>query len=249
MGSWKQPDVANRRFLVAAARTGPAGPLDLVRRLAGAAVDSMEQPSTEVLLLLGEALRELGDRTPAQEGWTAQRSRLDRRKFVRLMVIARSGLTGHGLNDRIGPRTPKGLHSRRTGTAMSLARAIMLVVGERTAEALAEAARRSTARTLAPAVCGCGPPGRGRRTRVGRATRPRRCSWRDELSPLLRTGGNLIHDALLSMLRALALLDACAPPRAAPHATAALQQCLDSGPGTGSSSPLHRNDRLLIGCG
>ena len=218
--------------LVAAARLARQGhEFDLVRRLAGAAVDSMEQPSAEVLLLLGEALRELGDRTAAQEVLDRAAVAAGSPEIRARTAIARSGLTGHGLNDP--DRAAEILAEARDSipgqrTAMSLARAIMLVVGERTAEALAEVQTVDSEDARTPEHAGLYYlAGVGGLVSGGHPAEALQLA--DELSPLLRTGGNLIHDGMPSMMRASALLDLYGPERAVPDATAALQQCLDSG--------------------
>ena len=218
--------------LVAAARLARQGhEFDLVRRLAGAAVDSMEQPSAEVLLLLGEALRELGDRTAAQEVLDRAAVAAGSPEIRARTAIARSGLTGHGLNDP--DRAAEILAEARDSipgqrTAMSLARAIMLVVGERTAEALAEVQTVDSEDARTPEHAGLYYlAGVGGLVSGGHPAEALQLA--DELSPLLRTGGNLIHDGMPSMMRASALLDVYGPERAVPDATAALQQCLDSG--------------------
>ncbi len=217
--------------LVTAARLARQGhEFELVRRLAGAAVDSMAEPSGEALLLLGEALRELGNGDAAGDVLERAAAADGPPEIMARTAIARSGLTGHGRGDpdaaaQILAAARDSIPGQRT--SMSLARAVMLVVGERTAEALAEVdtVDRQDARHAENAglyyLAGVGGLVSGGRPAEA-------LELADELWPLLRQG-NLIHDGMPSMMRASALLDLHGPERAVPDATAALQQCLDSG--------------------
>jgi DNA-binding CsgD family transcriptional regulator len=218
--------------LLAAARLARQGhEFELVRRLAGAAVNSMTEPSAEALLLLGEALRELGEGAAAQEVLDRAAVAAGSPEVRARTAIVRSGLTGHGRNDpdtaaEILADARDAIPAERT--AMSLARAVMLVVGERTSEALAELQTIDQQEARDPENAGLYYlAGVGGLVSGGRPTQALELA--DELLPMLRNTGNLIHDGMPSMMRASALLDVEGPQRALPDATAALQQCLDSG--------------------
>jgi hypothetical protein len=104
----------------------------------------------------------------------------------------------------------------------------MLTVGERIDEALAElawidpqrAARPELARLRYAAVVG---------TLVSAGRPAEALTLADELQPIPSTDSNLIHDGMLQMLRATAVLDMHGPERALPDATAAFRTCLASG--------------------
>jgi len=200
--------------LVAAARLARQGhEFELVRRLAAAAVDSDPDPSAESLLLLGEAMRELGDGSAAGAVLDRAATAPGPPDILGRVAIIRSGVVGHGrhrpdLAAAVLAKARDNIPER--ADAMSLARSVMLIVGERAADALQELTRVDPNRAREPDLVALYFLGTvGALVAAGRPAEA--LSAADELVPLLRTEGNLIHDGMPLMLRASALLDLVRP--------------------------------------
>ena len=132
------------RVLVAAARLARQGhEFGLVRRLAAAAVDSDPDPSAESLLLLGEAMRELGDGVAAGPVLDRAAMAPGPPEVLARVAIVRSGLAGHGQN-RADLAAEMLARARddipEEADSLSLTRAVMLIVGERMTDAQHELA-------------------------------------------------------------------------------------------------------------
>jgi len=218
--------------LVAAARLARQGhEFALVRQLAAAAVDSDPVPSAESLLLLGEAMRELGDGIAAGPVLDRAAMAPGPPEVLARVAIIRSGLAGHGQNR---PDLAAEMLARarddipEEADQLSLSRAVMLIVGERMADAQHELAGVDASVAREPdlvALYFLGMVG----ALVGAGRPAEALAAADQLLPLLHTEGNLFHDGMPMMLRASALLDLSGPATALPDATAALRECLNSG--------------------
>ncbi len=223
---------ADPAVLVAAARLAREGhEFELVRDLSRAAVDSAPDPPGEALLLLGEALRELGDGGTARGVLGRAASTPSPPDIQARIAVTRAGLECHGLNrpDRAAEILAEARRSvPEQAATMALARSIMLTVAEDIDAALTEFHTVEPHLGRSPELAGlCLLAGTGALVAAGRPAEA--LGLADELLPKLRGGGSLMHDGMPSMLRASALLDLHGPDRALPDATAALRQCLDSG--------------------